>query len=222
MNYTVPHTSVPPPLDGRWDSDTWGKVPPLDIAHFHPCSGQHRPHVQAKLLHSERAIHVLFRVRDRFVKALCTRYGQKVCMDSCVELFVQPKPNEGYFNLEVNCGGTMLLWYVDDPTPVPGGLKSSVEIPGESARMIGVYHNLPPHIPEEITDPVEWRLQLAIPIWILEPYVGTIERLGGQEWRANLFKCADGTTQPHWASCNPIGTALNFHQPEFFGTLRLE
>jgi len=41
--------------------------------------------------------------------------------------------------------------------------------------------------------------------------------LAGTEWRANCFKCADETSHPHWASWAPIGEALNFHQPQYFG-----
>ena len=221
MTHLVPHTEVAPPLDGAWDSQIWRPVPALGVAHFHARSGAHRPPVQAKLLHARGTLHVLFRVQDRFVRAACTRYGQMVCKDSCVEIFVQPKDTAGYFNFEVNCGGTMLLWYVRDATLTPQGqFKDYTEVPADVARAIGVYHSLPAHVPDEIGEPVEWRVQLAIPASVLEPFVGPIGELRGQAWRANLFKCADATSHPHWASWNPIGEELNFHQPRYFGTLR--
>jgi hypothetical protein len=176
--------------------------------------------VRARLLWTDDALHVLFDVQDRYVKAACTRYGQQVCKDSCVEVFLQPKPDAGYFNFEVNCGGTMLLWYVTDPAPAPKGLRGAVEVPIELAGAVGIYHDLPTQIPVELSEPVDWRLQLAIPISLLEHYTGRLEPLGGSRWGGNFFKCADHTSHPHWASWNPIGEALNFHAPEFFGELR--
>ena len=223
MIHQVPHIDGPTPLDGAWDSKPWNRVTPLDINHFHPRSSAHRPRVQAKLFHANRTLHVLFRVHDQFVRAACTRYGQLVCKDSCVEIFLQPKADAGYFNFEVNCGGTMLLWYVRDSTLTPQGkFRDFTEVPIETARAIGIYHSLPAHVAEEIADPLEWRVQLAIPARVLEDFVGPIGDFSGQEWRANLFKCADATSHPHWGSWNPIGEELNFHQPRYFGTLRFE
>jgi Carbohydrate-binding family 9 len=115
----------------------------------------------------------------------------------------------------------MLIWYITDATPVPGGLRASTEVPPDLGRTVGVYHSLPRHLPVEIHGPVEWRLQLSIPLGLLERYVGPLGALGNQRWRANLFKCADNTSHPHWASWSPIGDTLNFHDPRHFGQLKL-
>jgi hypothetical protein len=223
MTHTIPHADTAPPLDGGWDSDPWRRVTPLSINHFHARSSEHHPRVQAKLLHAQRALHVLFRVQDRFVKAACTRYGQMVCKDSCVEIFLQPKPAAGYFNFEVNCGGTMLLWYVRDTTlTAEGKFTDYTEVPVNVAGGVGIYHSMPAHVPQEIAEPLEWRVQLAIPATVLEAFVGPLGDFSAQAWRGNLFKCADATSHPHWASWNPIGDELNFHRPGCFGTLQLE
>jgi hypothetical protein len=47
----------------------------------------------------------------------------EVWKDSCVEIFLQPKPDAGYFNLEMNAGGAHLCCYIEDPERVPGGFK---------------------------------------------------------------------------------------------------
>ncbi len=39
-----------------------------------------------------------------------------MCRDSCVELFLEPKPGRGYFNFEFNCAGTLMACHVEDPT----------------------------------------------------------------------------------------------------------
>ena len=87
---------------------------------------------------------------------------------------------------------------------------------------MGIYHSMPARVPDEIPEPIEWRVQLAIPARLLEEFVGSLGDLRGQEWRANLYKCADATSHPQWASWNPIGEELRFHQPRFFGALRFE
>ena len=218
MEHLIAYTPDEPPLDGRWDRGRWGGVEPLDVRHFHARSSDHRPRVQVKLLHSGRALHVLFRVEDRFVRAACERHGEKVCKDSCVEIFLEPPGDRGYFNVEANCGGTLLVWHVEDPTPSGGGLLRSTDFSAEAASQVRVFHSLPRRVPDEIAEPIEWHLQLAIPVATFERHVGAIGDLRGQAWRGNLFKCADGTSRPHWASWSPIGEELNFHRPEYFGT----
>jgi hypothetical protein len=101
-------------------------------------------------------------------------------------------------------------------------MRDFTPVPIESARAVGVYHSMPARVPEEIVEPLEWRVQLAIPARVLERFTGRLGDLRGQVWRANLFKCADATSHPHWASWNPIGEELNFHRPQHFGTLRFE
>ena len=81
---------------------------------------------------------------------------------------------------------------------------------------------MPRHVPDEIAQPVEWRLQLAVPVALLEKYVGPLRPLAGSEWQGNLFKCADATSHPHWAAWSAIGDELNFHAPQYFGRLRFE
>jgi hypothetical protein len=71
----------------------------------------------------------------------------------------------------------------------------------------------------EVEGPLTWQLAFFVPVALLERYVGPIGPLAGQEWRANLYKCGDGTSHPHWASWSPVD-ALNFHLPHCFGTLR--
>ena len=86
-------------------------------------------------------------------------------------------------------------------------------------RRVAVRSTLPPVVDPEIE--ADWQLAFFIPTALLEAYVGPIGPLAGQEWRANLYKCGDRTSHPHWASWSPVD-ALNFHLPHCFGTLRFE
>jgi hypothetical protein len=77
---------------------------------------------------------------------------------------------------------------------------------------------LPCYVEPEIVEPVVWLLQFFIPFALLEKYMGPIGTVEGQTWRANAYKCGDETSQPHWASWQPL-TEKNFHLPECFGAV---
>src|SRR5579862_5652933 len=112
MQYLVRRAPLPPLEDDRWDGPAWKHADLIPITHFHAKSSAHRPAVQAKVLYDDAGIYLTFHVRDQYVICKRTEPQSPVCKDSCVEAFLQPKPDKGYFNFEVNCGGTILLYYV--------------------------------------------------------------------------------------------------------------
>jgi hypothetical protein len=84
---------------------------------------------------------------------------------------------------------------------------------------VAVRSSLPPVVEPELEGPLAWQLAFFIPTTLLERHVGAIGPLPGERWRANLYKCGDRTSHPHWASWSPVD-ALNFHLPHCFGELR--
>ena len=212
----------PGQLSPAWGSSQWRDALVLAIDQFHPDSSDHRPQTRAKLAYTPDALLAIFHVRDRYVKSVCTQFQDMVCNDSCVELFVQPKHDRGYFNFELNCGGTMLLYYVEDATRVGAAFAKYTKVSPEHAAMIEVASTMPKQVAVEIESPVDWSLALRIPFAMMEPYVGAIGDVSGQIWRGNLYKCGDQTSHPHWASWAAIGEELNFHQPKRFGRLEFD
>ena len=145
----------------------------------------------------------------------------EVWKDSCVEWFVQPKPDKGYFNFEVNCGGSLYASYVEDPRRIDKKLRKATHLPLETCLAIGIYHSMPATVEPEIAGPVEWFIELAIPVKTFEPFIGQVGPLAGQEWRTNFYKCGDETSHPHWAAWSPV-SELNFHRPQEFGIIRFQ
>lgn len=219
MEYVVVHAPAAPELTGQWEGPAWGAVAPLPVGLFHPQSSGHRPQVQAKLAYDAAALHVIFRVADRYVRCVHTHDQDPVCTDSCVELFVEPKPGAGYFNFEINAGGTVLLYHVRDARRTPQGFADFSPVDSRWLRQLRIYHSLPAVVEPELAGPVEWTLEYSIPLALFEAHVGPLGALPGQTWRGNLFKCGDATSHPHWASWAPIGAPLNFHQPDRFAPL---
>jgi len=221
VTYTINRAVAPPAFCGDWDGPAWAQANTLEIAHFHPKSSDHRPRTRAKMLYDDLGLYVLFRVADRFVRALQTEHQSHVYRDSCVEFFVQPKPG-GYFNIEFNCIGTMLLYYMADPPRGPDGkLQGHRILPPEELATIRVGHSLQDELREEIAEPVDWWLEYFIPNALLERYAGPLDPPAQRRWRGNFYKCGDDTSHPHWASWAPI-ERLDFHQPDHFAPLTFE
>lgn len=194
----------------------------MHVAAFHPRSSDHRPPVEAKLLYDAAHLHALFRVRDRYVRSVHTAYDSDTYKDSCVELFLQPDVRAGYFALEVNCGGALSLRYIEDPTRTADRFKKWTRVDPALAASIRVSHSMPDVVDPEMPGPVEWWVEVSWPFSAMEPYGGAVVPVAGRRWLGNAFKCADDSSHPHWASWAPIGEALNFHAPRWFGSLAFE
>ena len=217
--YTVKQTATPPALDAPFATGAWAAAEEGRVANFWPAGSDHRPDVRFRVLHDEAHLYVRFEVRDRYVRAVQRDYQGAVCTDSCVEFFVAPRAGAGYYNFEMNAGGTLLLYYIEDPTRRPeGGFVKYTPVPAAWGRRMRVWHSLPAVVDPEIAAPVTWGVGYCIPVALLEAYAGPLGRLSGQMWRSNFFKCGDNTSHPHWAAWSPIAK-LNFHLPECFGEL---
>jgi hypothetical protein len=210
-----------PRLEDGWDHAPWAGTEALAIASFRPEGSDHRPRTRARLVHDDEGLGGIFRIEDRYVRSVHTRFGEPVYRDSCVEIFLQPKPDRGYLNFEMNAGGTLLASHITDHRRTPDGFAAVTRLAEADGRRVSVRSSLPALVDPEVEDPLEWQLSFYIPKALLEKYVGPIGSLGGQRWRANLYKCGDGTSHPHWASWSPVD-ALNFHLPHCFGRLVFE
>jgi len=221
MNILIRRAPASPESAGHWDGPVWSGAPVVEIENFRPESSDHRPHAQARLLYDTRRVYGIFRVDDRYVRCVTTEWQGPVWRDSCVEFFVQPKIDAGYFNFEMNCGGALLCHYkrVSDQGS-PRESSRVVLSPAECAQ-VRIFHSLPSVVEPEIGQPITWVLEFSFPISLLEAYVGPLGNPSGQVWRGNLYKCADGTSHPHWASWSPVDE-LNFHLPRCFGDLAFE
>ena len=180
MKYTISRRSRAPDASDGWTGEYWAEVPILLVDHFHPESSDHRPVTEVRATHTQDAIGVFFRVRDRYIRCVHTEPNSSVCHDSCAEFFIQPPGGAGYFNFEINCGGTMLLYYVEDPTrdSAQDEVKKHTAVTPDLANLVTIHALLPKLIDPEIAEPVEWTLQYSIPVKLMEHYVGALGPLG--------------------------------------------
>jgi len=218
MNYCIHRTRNTPPTTPDWQHAVWTAAETAEISHFLPQSSAHQPHTAARLLYDEQGLYGIFQVQDRYVRCLRTNYFDEVWKDSCVEFFAEPKPGCGYFNFEFNCGGAFLCSHILNPERVPGGFKDFTKVPWAVAQTIIVHSSMPRRVEPEITEPIVLTLRFSIPFSLFEHYVGGLGEIEGQVWRGNFFKCAEESSQPHWAAWSPVDK-FDFHRPECFGTL---
>jgi hypothetical protein len=179
----------------------------------------HFPKTEVKIAYDEMAIHLMFRVEDRFVRAVAPEDQGNVWEDSCVEFFFTPDSDlsTGYFNLEINCGGTLLFHFQ------PGAGRDKIVIPRRECAGIWREHSLPSIVDPEIQEPVTWTVAYGLPLALLKKYCRAVMPAPGVVWRANFYKCADRTSHPHWLTWSPVDFPKpNFHLPRSFGILEFQ
>jgi hypothetical protein len=219
MKYIVKRTNKSFEPDCRWDKEFWQNAEPLELKNYMRARPEPFPKTQAKLLYDEKFVYVIFRVEDRYLRAVAEKLNDNVFQDSCVEFFFTPSSDisAGYFNIEINCIGTMLMHYQSEKD------KNRIFVDVANAEQIKRCASLSGPIAQEIAEPVSWTLEYCVPIDMLKKYTEVENPAPGIIWPANLYKCADKTSRPHWLTWSPIELPEpDFHQPKFFGTLEFE
>jgi len=210
------------PLTGSWSGGGWDGVEPLHVDIFREEGSAHRPQTDVKIRYNDRALRLLFRVRDQYVVVRHTGFQPPVFQDSCVEFFVRPDADGPYMNYELNAGGAAYCSLVVDDTPTETShLADYRELSEAEMDQLKIFTTLPATVEPEIADPVEWMLELEIPMDQITGKTGCTPPRAGTVWSANFFKCADNSSHPHYATWSPI-TKLRFHLPDCFAPLVFE
>ncbi len=217
--YEVARLEKRMPIDGDWDKPQWKKTSVLVIDKFMGTVPAFKPGVEAKMMYDDENIYVIFRVKDKFVRSLVQEYNGNVSADACVEFFFAPDaalPAE-YFNLEVNAGGTPLIFYVTKPWTGFNKLNT------EDIKRIEIAHSLPAKIDPEIKTPITWTLEYRVPLSMLKKYSNVTWPAPGITWKTNFYKTASEGSNPHWITWSFVNKPQpDFHLPQFFGTIKFK
>ena len=217
MALQIKKLSTPTEIDANWNKDPWLNIPAEQLNLYMGKKPKHFPKTEVKVAYDEDAIYIIFRVEDQYVRCVETSLQGNVCRDSCVEFFFVPGPDKtrGYFNLEINSGGTLLFHFQQARS------VGTITIPENETRQIEIEHSLPKTIDPEIEEPITWTMEARIPFSILEPYAPVTRPEPGVTWFANFYKCGDQTSHPHWLTWAPVDLpSPDFHQPSFFDALK--
>ena len=203
-------------IDANWDKDVWRNVKSVSLRNFMGPKSDHHPDTQVKLGYDDENIYVIFQVKDRYVLSKARNFHDPVCRDSCVEFFFTPGGDisQGYFNLEINCGGSALFSY--HKVPRDNGCYIDVM----DMEKIEISSTLPRVVDPEITEPITWNLEYRLPVSILETFCPMERPAQGVAWRANFYKCADKSSHGHYLTWTFVDhPEPDFHLPQFFGRL---
>ena len=174
-----------------------------------PAEWPYKPEVKFRIWHTGDVLHLEYEVNEQSVRAEEGRDGHDVYMDSCVEFFFQPRPEDPhYYNFEFNAAGTMVVsWRTgrNDPEDAPAEVFSLVKREASLGRE--TFTERPAGGP--------WTLRADIPAAAL--WRSGLKSFNGLRARGNYYKCGDGLKVPHFVTFAPISTPKpDYHRPEFF------
>ena len=218
MSYIVRKALEKPDISQPFDAPCWAQADVLEVAHKFTEGSGYFPEVNFKLLYDEEGLYGLFEVKDSYVRCVNTAFQSGVCRDSCLEFFVRPGAGAGYQNFEINASGTMLCMHITNPGRTIDGFIEYRFLTKEEVKDVKIFHTLPDKVDPEMTGEQTYRMGWFLPFSLFKHLNGAPVPVLGTMWRANVYKCGDCTSHPHWMSWNPVRT-LNFHAPDEFGQL---
>ena len=216
--YRVVKTKKPIKPDANWDKKEWKKVKSVTMTHYMGDVPDFKPEAQAKMVYDKDNLYVIFRVKDRYVKCVTDRINGPVYRDSAVEFFFSPDTEKPlhYFNYETNCGGTALMQF----HVYNDGKRESTRIAAEDIALVEINPSLPKTVDPEITEDITWTIEYRIPLSLLRKHSAITTPAKGVEWRANFYKIAEITSNPHYITWSKVDQPRpNFHVPENFGRI---
>lgn len=177
-----------------------------------PTQFPYKPSCQFKIVRSNQSFFIHFKVVESNIRALYTKDQDPVWEDSCVEFFCKNPKQDTYFNFEFNCIGTCLA------TERKSRTLSVNPLSAKNLNSIKRFSSLGNTTFEERKGNFEWKLTVEIPFEIIDIQSDNLQ----ETLMANFYKCADGTSIPHYLSWSHIATDQpDFHRPEYFGAIYL-
>lgn len=217
--YKVSKLTQPMKIDGDWNKPQWKNIETIKVDKHMGGQPKFAPIVEAKMTYDEKNVFVIFRVQDKFVQSTVQEYNGDVSENSCVEFFFSPDSAHPlkYFNLEVNAGGTPLIFYISDPW------NKFVKLDNNDISKIEIFHSLPKKVDPEIKEPTTWFIECRIPLDMLQKYSPITRPAAGVTWKGNFYKTGSKTSNPNYMTWSFVDHPTpNFHLPKFFGTLKFQ
>jgi len=171
----------------------------------------YKPNVEFSMVYSESNIFIKYWVEEDCYAAIASEDGGPVWKDSCVEFFVSPDNNSNYYNFEFSCIGKCLLAY---------GSSRHDRVAADKAAFENIFRKstLGDKPFEEKKEKVKWNIFVAISSKAFFKHDNL--KFDKGIIRANLYKCGDGLSKPHYLTWSPIkADKPDYHRPEFFNEI---
>jgi len=208
-----------PDFERQWPDKVWNYAGAITISQVMGEPPKFKPIAHAKMGYDRKFLYVVFRTLDKHVSSEITDYNGPVSQDACVEFFFAPDTAQPlrYFNLEINAGGIPLMGYYAYDT------KVYTKVGKEDLEKLEIRSSFPKGVVDAVEGPVTWTIACKIPLDMLEQYAPVTSPESEIIWRANFYKTASKTANPHWMTWAAIDyDKPNFHLPEYFGKLAFD
>ena len=211
-------------VDGNINKEQWQQAKAIDIKKntFGEKKEYQSPTV-AKAVYNDEGLFLLFVSQDEHIVANHTKLNSEVSRDDCVELFAMPQPskNNDYFNLEINCVGTVLMHFG------PEALNSKEyearkKISRKQVGSLEIYRSVTGRTKKPRLDDKQWIIEYKIPFALLKEFAGIDRVQSGDVWRINLYRCGSLVDEVHASWQRVPREGRGFHQPRFFAPVRFE
>ena len=173
----------------------------------------YKPAFSFRMAHTSQSLIIEYRVREASIASVAGRDNGRVWEDSCCEFFSQLPGDDFYYNMECNCTGRLLIGC--------GPVREGRQLAAASVlNKVQRWSSLGSDDIALIEGDFSWNMVLSIPkdAW----FQSNVQSFDGMKMKANIYKCGDKLSQPHFLSWNKIDIETpDFHRPDFFGEMRM-
>ncbi len=186
----------------------WSAIPTLSIDTVHKAETS-PVQAWAQIAYDDEQLFVRLSAVEEHIRTEESGPLARTWEDSCLEFFFSPVEGDPrYVNVETTCGGAFLMGVgfnrYDLIRLVPWGDNV-------------VFETKPTRLDSG------WEVTYSLPYKLLQVIFPTFSPKSGDILRANCYKCGDKTATPHWMSWSPVTCeTLDFHTPQYFGTMVFE
>ena len=173
----------------------------------------YKPAFSFRMAHTSQSLIIEYHVREASIASVAGRDNGRVWEDSCCEFFSQLPGDDFYYNMECNCTGRLLIGC----GPVREGRHLA---PASVLDKVQRWSSLGSDDIALVEGDFSWNMVLIIPkdAW----FQSNVQSFDGMKMKANIYKCGDKLSQPHFLSWNKIDIETpDFHRPDFFGEMRM-
>jgi hypothetical protein len=172
----------------------------------------YKPVVAFDIARGSKELFLHYFVRGLSLRAMAGEDGEYVHPDSCVEFFMRQESSMNYTNFEFNCIGTCLAARGDNR-------HNRKPFTSDEYKKIRRYTTVQAKPFAEKTGIYDWEITVAIPFELMGLDASNLP----EKIRANFYKCADETANPHYVTWSPINLpSPDYHCPDHFGEIRFK
>ncbi len=186
----------------------WSAIPSLPIDQVHKTDTA-PVRAWGQVAYNGNSLFVRLRAEEAHIRMEESGPLAKTWEDSCLEFFFRPMESDPrYINLEITPNGS---YFMGIGTGKPDVMRLIPQVPENGLQ------------PKVVFFDGGWEVSYELPYPLIRRLFPAFDPKSGDTLRANCYKCGDKTAQPHWLSWSRVeAQPLNFHTPQYFGTMIFE